>query len=79
MLAEVAVAPYPDEVLGERICAVAVPRPGQSPVLADVVSWLEAQGVARIKLPEKLLVVETLPRNPLGKLLRHELAALLRR
>ncbi|MFM7272655.1 MAG: class I adenylate-forming enzyme family protein, partial [Gammaproteobacteria bacterium] len=78
MLAEVAVAPYPDEVLGERICAVVVPRPGQTPVLADVVSWLEAQGIARIKLPEKLLVLEALPRNPLGKLLRHELAALLR-
>ena len=78
MLAEVAVAPYPDEVLGERICAVVVPRPGQAPVLADVVSWLEAQGIARIKLPERLVVVEALPRNPLGKLLRHELAALLR-
>jgi acyl-CoA synthetase (AMP-forming)/AMP-acid ligase II len=75
LLAEAAVVGYPDEVLGERVCAVVVPKPGVQPTLADIIAFLEEQGVAKIKHPEKLAVVEALPRNPLGKLLRGELAA----
>jgi acyl-CoA synthetase (AMP-forming)/AMP-acid ligase II len=74
-LAEAAVTGYPDEVLGERVCAVVVPKAGAQPTLADIVAFLEQQGVSKIKHPEKLAVVEALPRNPLGKLLRGELAA----
>ena len=75
-VAEVAVVGYPDEVLGERICAVVVPKPGEHVDLADIVRYLEERQVARIKLPEKLLVVDQLPRNPLGKVVRPALREL---
>jgi acyl-CoA synthetase (AMP-forming)/AMP-acid ligase II len=75
-IAEVAVVGYPDAVLGERICAVVVPRPGETVSLADLVAFLESSQVARIKFPEKLALVAALPRNPLGKVQRAALRPL---
>jgi acyl-CoA synthetase (AMP-forming)/AMP-acid ligase II len=77
MLAEAAVCAYPDEILGERICVVAVPKPGLSPSLQDIVAFLEEKQLARIKLPEKLVLAAQLPRNPLGKLMRPALRELI--
>ncbi len=76
LLAEAAVCAWPDEVLGERICVVAVPKPGASVGLQDIVSFLEEKQLARFKLPEKLVLAEALPRNPLGKLVRPALREL---
>jgi len=71
---EASCAAYPDERLGERVCAVVALRPDQSLTLDELCEHLKAQDVATYKLPEKLRVVEALPRNPLGKVLRRELA-----
>jgi acyl-CoA synthetase len=70
---DVAVVAYPDEVLGERACAVVVPRPGQTVTLAEIVAYLRGLGVATFKLPERLELRAELPRNPLGKILKREL------
>ncbi|MGJ6963400.1 class I adenylate-forming enzyme family protein [Streptosporangium sp. G11] len=72
-VAEVAVVGYADEVLGERVCVVLVPKPGQTVDLASVVDHLRGRGIASYKLPERLKLVEALPRNPLGKILKREL------
>jgi acyl-CoA synthetase len=77
-ISEVAIVAYPDEILGERACAVVVPRPGHQISLEDIVAHLRALDVATYKLPERLLVVEELPRNPLGKVLKRELREKLR-
>ncbi|SDJ41501.1 Acyl-CoA synthetase (AMP-forming)/AMP-acid ligase II [Frankineae bacterium MT45] len=74
-VAEVAVIGYPDDVLGEKVCAVVALKPGMSLELADVVSHLNAQQIASYKLPERLDVVEALPRNPVGKVLKRQLRA----
>ncbi|MFJ9370368.1 class I adenylate-forming enzyme family protein [Nocardia sp. NPDC101769] len=74
-IADVAVVGYPDAVLGERCCAVVVPVPGASVTLTDLVEHLRAREVASFKLPERLELTDTLPRNPVGKLLRRELRA----
>ena len=74
-LIEVAVCAYPDAELGERICACLVLQEGlPAPQLADLCQFLEAKGVAKFKWPERLEVVGQLPRNPLGKVLRHVLS-----
>ncbi|WP_157245680.1 class I adenylate-forming enzyme family protein [Nonomuraea typhae] len=70
-VAEVAVAGYPDEVLGEKVCAVVVPKGAIT--LESVVAFLRDKGIASYKLPERLEVVEALPRNPVGKILKREL------
>jgi acyl-CoA synthetase (AMP-forming)/AMP-acid ligase II len=74
-LAEVAVAAYPDDILGEKICACVVPEAGQSaPTLDAICAHLLEHGIAKFKLPERVEVIDALPRNPLGKVLRHVLS-----
>jgi acyl-CoA synthetase len=70
---DVAVVAYPDDLLGERACAVVVPRPGQTVTLAEIVAYLRDLGIATFKLPERLELRDELPRNPLGKILKREL------
>ena len=72
-IAEVAVVGYPDDVLGEKICAVVAPKPDRTVTLESVVAHLRAQEIATYKLPERLEVVDALPRNPVGKILKREL------
>ncbi|MET3807744.1 acyl-CoA synthetase (AMP-forming)/AMP-acid ligase II [Nakamurella sp. UYEF19] len=72
-IAEVAVIGYPDDLLGERICAVVVPRPGATITLAEVIEHLAAQQIASYKLPERLEIRDALPRNPVGKVLKRAL------
>lgn len=72
-VAEVAVVGYPDDVLGEKVCAVVAARPGRTVTLPDVVAHLVAQEIATFKLPERLETRDALPRNPVGKILKREL------
>ncbi len=71
---EAAVIGVPDTVLGEKVCAVVAPQPGQAPTLESLVHYLrhEAQAAA-FKWPEHLVLVDALPRNPVGKILKREL------
>ena len=72
-VADVAVVAYPDDVLGERACAVVVPRPEAAVTLEEIVAYLREEGIATFKLPERLEIRDELPRNPLGKILKREL------
>jgi len=73
-IAEAAVCAYPDEDLGEKICACVVAAAGgEAPGLAGINEFLLQQGLAKFKLPERIMVLERLPRNPLGKVQRHVL------
>ncbi|MFD6161382.1 class I adenylate-forming enzyme family protein [Nocardia sp. NPDC060256] len=76
-VADVAVVGYPDPVLGEKCCAFVVSARGATVTLDGLVEHLRAREVASFKLPERLELVETLPRNPVGKLLRRELRSTL--
>ena len=73
---EGAVTGFRDAVMGERICAVIVPRAGSAPTLEAVRAHFAAAGMAIFKQPEKLLVIDQLPRNSVGKVMRFELAKL---
>jgi acyl-CoA synthetase (AMP-forming)/AMP-acid ligase II len=76
-VADVAIVGYPDDELGERMCACVVPRPGRTVDLASLVGYLRNEKrVAAYKLPERLLVLDILPRNPVGKLVKNQLRAL---
>lgn len=73
---EGAVTGYRDAVMGERICAVVVPRGDARPTLEEVRAHFAAAGLAVFKRPERLEVVAQLPRNPVGKVIRSDLAKL---
>ena len=72
-IAEAAVIGLPDARTGERCCAVVVPEAGSTLDLAEIVRHCREAGLARQKLPEQLELVERLPRNASGKVLKHEL------
>ncbi|ADB52351.1 AMP-binding protein [Conexibacter woesei] len=73
---EVAVVGYPDAVLGERACAFVV-ADGQL-TLDTLIAFLRAREVANQKLPERLRVVEELPKTSSGKVQKFRLRASLR-
>ena len=77
-LAEAAVCAYPDPALGEKVAACIVPAdPAALPTLAELCDYLLDRGIAKFKLPERVQVFDTLPRNPMGKVVRADLQAAL--
>lgn len=77
-VAMAAVVAYPDERLGERACAVVVPKPGRQVDLPSIVAFLKAEKVALQYIPERLVVRETMPSTPSGKIQKFKLRDLLR-
>ena len=73
-LTEAAVCAYPDDKLGEKICACVVPPPGsEAPTLQAICDYLLQHGIATFKLPERLEIMTALPRNPMNKVVRSAL------
>jgi 2,3-dihydroxybenzoate-AMP ligase len=65
----------PDPELGERVCLYIVPQPGATVRLADVRHVMERAGLARFKLPERLMSVGSLPGTGIGKIDKKALRA----
>jgi len=73
---EVAVVGVPDDILGEKVCACIVVQERHRIVLGDIVAYLRTEKhVAAYKLPEYLMPLAAMPRNPVGKILKTELRA----
>lgn len=71
-VAEVAVVGTPSDEWGELVTAFVVPA-GDTPT-ADALLSFAADQLAPFKRPRLVHFVDTLPRNALGKVLKHELA-----
>jgi len=76
-IAMAAVVAYPDERLGERACAVVVPKPGQTIDLPSIVDFMKSQKVAMQYIPERLIVRDTMPSTPSGKIQKFQLREML--
>jgi cyclohexanecarboxylate-CoA ligase len=72
----VAIVGMPDARLGERACAFVVPKPGENFRFADMVAFLQQQKLAKQYFPERLEVVDELPRTPSGKVQKFKLREL---
>ena len=70
---EVAVTGYDDEILGEKVGVVAVVAGDETISLEEIIDFLKEKKIAKYKMPEDLRVVDDLPKNPVGKVLRREL------
>jgi len=77
-IAEAAVAAYPDDIMGEKICAVVSLLPDKALTLDDLTAYFADRKVAKFKWPEKLLIMDALPRNAMNKVVRPELEKLIR-
>jgi len=73
-VAEVAVVGLPDPEWGERVAAFVVPAPGRSvdPAALDALCLAR---IARHKRPQEYAIVDELPRNAAGKVLKAQLRA----
>ena len=72
-VAEVAVAGVPSSEWGEEVVAWVVPVDGREcPTAADLRSYA-GDHLASYKLPRQVVAMASLPRNALGKVVRHEL------
>ncbi len=72
-VAEAAVLPHPDPVMGEIGRAVIVPQDRANPPTLEGLRAFCSASLARYKLPEALELVDALPRNPSGKIDRRRL------
>jgi cyclohexanecarboxylate-CoA ligase len=73
-VAEVAVVGLPDAAAGEVACAVVRVAPDvPPPTLATLCAHLAAAGLSRRKLPERLALVDALPRTASGKVMKRAL------
>lgn len=67
---EVAVLGVPDPMMGEKVGAVVVPRPGQRIDSVDLLAFARER-LADFKVPQFLVIRDTpIPRNPGGKMLK---------
>ena len=73
----VACVPVPDPVLGERMCACVLLRPGLRLTLPELTEFLLAEEMAKHKLPEQLATLDALPLSPVGKVAKKRLAEML--
>ena len=69
----VAIVGYPDPRLGERACAFVVPKARHTFSQAEMVEFLEREKVIKQYLPERLEIVDELPRTPSGKVQKFKL------
>ncbi|MBJ18490.1 MAG: cyclohexanecarboxylate-CoA ligase [Deltaproteobacteria bacterium] len=72
-VADVAVIGVPHDRKGEQVCAVVVAAPGHEVQLSELVEHCREAGLARYKCPERLKVVDALPRNTMGKIVKREI------
>lgn len=75
---ECAVVGVPDDEWGERVSAAAIPVADRSLALEEVREWAKDK-LAKYKIPSKLLVVDELPRNVMGKVMKPEVRKLFER
>jgi len=66
---ELAVIGVPDEKWGEAVHAVIVPREGSGITVADIMAYCQGR-LAGYKRPRSVEFVDSLPKNPTGKILR---------
>ena len=75
-IADVAVLGIPDDDRGEMAVAFVVPKdPADPPTLRDIAEHCKAVGLMTQKIPERLEIIDVIPRNPSGKVPKHELRA----
>lgn len=71
-IAEVAIIGLPDEKWGEAVTAVVALNEGETLTL-EAIREFASDKLAKYKLPIRLHLIDALPRNPAGKILKFKL------
>jgi acyl-CoA synthetase (AMP-forming)/AMP-acid ligase II len=73
-IAESAVIGVPHETWGETVMAVVALKPGSEATEDDIIGFCQER-LAKFKSPTSVQIVDALPRNPTGKILKRDLRA----
>lgn len=71
-VAEAAVVGAPDEIYGENVVAFIVANFGETLSEQEIVDFMKSE-TSSFKVPSKIHIIEALPKNPVGKILKREL------
>jgi acyl-CoA synthetase (AMP-forming)/AMP-acid ligase II len=71
-VAEAAIVGTPDKVYGENIVAFIVASPGATLSEQEIIDFMKAE-TSSFKVPKKIHIIDMLPKNPVGKILKREL------
>ena len=74
-----AIVPVPDPVLGERACCCITVAGGAAPTLDAVCAYLDENGVAKVRWPERLEVLDAMPLTATRKIVKGRLVERLER
>ncbi len=74
-IAEAAIVGTPDEIYGENIVAFVVASPGETLSEHEIIDFMKSE-TSSLKVPSKIYIIEALPKNPVGKILKRELRKL---
>jgi len=73
-VADVAIVPMPDPIMGEKACAYVINKPGHMLTFDEMISFLIEKRTAKYKLPERLEIIDNFPMSGDGqKVLKKEL------
>ncbi len=72
-VAQCAIAPIPDPVMGERACCFAVLKPNATLSLDDIRAWLTQHEIGKTKWPERLEIISEMPLTPTRKIKKGDL------
>ena len=72
---EISIVGLPDARTGERACAVIVPKVAPGPDVESLAGFLADYGIAKFKVPEQVVIWDSLPKNDAGKVLKHQIRA----
>jgi len=68
-----AIVPVPDPVLGERACCCITVAGDSAPTLEAICAYLDENGVAKLRWPERLEVVDAMPLTATRKIIKGRL------
>ena len=76
-IVEISIVGLPDARTGERACAVIVTKAAPGPDVESLAGFLADYGIAKFKVPEQVVIWDSLPKNDAGKVLKHQIRAAL--
>ena len=74
---EVAVIGIPDEIYGEKVIGVATIKSGSDATQDELIDFCRGR-IGGYKIPKQILIVDSLPKSALGKVLKTELRKILK-